>query len=149
MAIAESHGARVLHQPWGGDFSAPRNLGLDHARGEWILYIDADERVAPLDRAELEATLGSSPATALRVLLSPRVNATPYYEYRLWRNDPRVRFDGVMHEQVVDAIHAAAGEDGRPIADWPGLRLEHVGYEGDQTRKHERNLPAARGPTGA
>jgi glycosyltransferase involved in cell wall biosynthesis len=141
VAIAESHGARVLHQAWAGDFSAPRNLGLDHARGEWILYIDADERVAPVARAELEATLASAPATALRVLLSPRVNATPYFEYRLWRNDPRVRFDGVMHEQVVDAIHAAAREDGRPIADWPGLRLDHVGYEGDQTHKHQRNRP--------
>jgi glycosyltransferase involved in cell wall biosynthesis len=141
VAIAESNGALVLHQPWSGDFSAPRNVGLAHARGEWILYIDADERLAPLDRDDLQRTLASSPATALRVLLSPKTHATPYFEYRLWRSDPRIRFAGLMHEQVVDAIHAAAREDGRPIADWPGLRLEHVGYDGDQAHKHERNLP--------
>jgi glycosyltransferase involved in cell wall biosynthesis len=141
VAIAESHGARVLHQPWAGDFSAARNLGLCHARGEWILYIDADERVGGLDRDELERALGSTAAIALRVLLSPKLHATPYFEYRLWRNDPRIRFSGVMHEQVVDAIHAAADEDARAVSDWPGLRLTHVGYEGDQTHKHRRNLP--------
>lgn len=141
LSIARAHGALVLHQPWTGDFSAPRNLGLDHARGAWILYIDADERLAPLDRTDLQARLATSPAMAMRVLLRPTVHATPYYEYRLWRNDPRIRFAGMMHEQVVGAIHAAAGEDARPVEDWPGLLLEHIGYEGDQTHKHARNLP--------
>jgi glycosyltransferase involved in cell wall biosynthesis/tetratricopeptide (TPR) repeat protein len=140
VSIARAHGARVLHQTWAGDFSAPRNLGLDRARGAWVLYIDADERVAALDRRELKSHLARSPAAAMRVLLRPKVHATPYYEYRLWRNDPRVRFTGVMHEQVVSAIHAAAAEDGRPVELWPGLLLEHVGYEGDQRHKHLRNL---------
>ena len=141
VAIAEQHGARVLHRPWDGDFAAPRNLGLEHTRGEWVLYIDADERLAPLERAELQRALGGSAAAALRVLLAPRPHATPYFEYRLWRNDPRIRFAGAIHEQVVDAIHAAAREDARAVDDWPGLRLDHVGYEGDQSRKHRRNLP--------
>jgi glycosyltransferase involved in cell wall biosynthesis/tetratricopeptide (TPR) repeat protein len=141
VAIAREHGARVLHRPWEDDFAASRNHGLDHIRGDWVLYIDADERVAPIDRSELERRLSSSPATAMRILLRPTVHATPYYEYRLWRNDPRIRFTGVMHEQVVDAIHAAARQDARNVDDWPGLLLEHIGYEGDQTRKHTRNLP--------
>jgi glycosyltransferase involved in cell wall biosynthesis len=141
VQIARDHGAVVLHHPWTGDFASPRNHGLDHARGDWILYIDADERVAPVARSQLENQLATSPALALRILLRPTVHATPYYEYRLWRNDPRIRFAGVMHEQVVDAIHAAAEQDARRVMDWSGLLLEHVGYEGDQTRKHKRNLP--------
>jgi tetratricopeptide (TPR) repeat protein len=141
VEIARAHGAEVLHRPWDADFSAPRNLGLDHADGEWILYLDADERVRPLARERLEARLVDSEAIGLRVLLRPFIHSTPYFEYRLWRNDPRIRFTGVMHERVVDAIHLAGAADGRPVEDWPELELDHVGYEGDQTAKHARNLP--------
>ena len=47
MAIAREAGATVLERPWDDDFSAPRNLAARHARGEWILMLDADERLAP------------------------------------------------------------------------------------------------------
>ncbi len=141
VAIARAHGARVFSHPWNGGFAEPRNVGLDEARGEWILYLDADERVRPIARERLAARLRDAPESALRILLRPVVHSTPYFEYRLWRNDPRVRFQGVMHERVVDAIHAVAAADGSPIGDWAELSLDHVGYEGDQTAKHRRNLP--------
>ena len=92
VAIAEAHGAPVLHRPWDGDFSAPRNAALDAARGRWILYIDADERLRPVERSAVEALLGSTNRLAFRLRLHPRVGWTPYLEYRLWRNDPRIRF---------------------------------------------------------
>ena len=77
------------------------------------------------------------------MLLRPWVGATPYREYRLWRNDPRIRFEGAIHEKVVPAIHAVAEADNRPIG-LCDLLLNHIGYEGDQTRKHRRNLPLLR-----
>lgn len=141
IQIARAHGAEVIVEPWRDDFSAARNAGLEQARGEWILYLDADERVRPIAPDRLRGRLRGAPEAALRILLRPFAHATPYFEYRLWRNDPRVRFHGVMHERVLDAIHAVAAQDGRPIGDWDELALDHVGYEGDQTRKHRRNLP--------
>lgn len=43
VRVAQEHGARVLHFDWCGDFSAAKNFALDHAGGDWILFLDADE----------------------------------------------------------------------------------------------------------
>lgn len=139
-AIARRYGAVVVEQPWQGDFSRARNAGLDLARGRWILYIDADERLRPVARSDVAARLESADEIAFRLLLRPYVGYTPYREYRMWRNDPRIRFEGMMHEKVIPAIHAAGEADGRPVG-LLDLEIDHVGYEGDQTRKHRRNLP--------
>ena len=141
--IAARHGARVIHHAWRDDFAEVRNVALDAAQGDWILYIDADERLAPVDRRTVEQLLRGADAVAFRVLLRPQVRSTPYFEYRIWRSDPRIRFHGQIHEKVTPAISAVAAADGRPIDDCR-LLLTHVGYEGDQTHKHRRNLPLLR-----
>jgi len=141
--IAAAYGARVFRYPWQHDFGAARNASLDCCRTEWILYIDADERLAPCTRADVENVLAGATEVAFRLLLRPVIGATPYREYRLWRNDARIRFRGAIHENVVPAIHAVSAMDRRPIGTCD-LLLEHVGYEGDQTHKHLRNLPLLR-----
>ena len=45
LAIAQSFGAKVFSCPWEDNFSIPRNVSLEHAQGEWILMIDADEQL--------------------------------------------------------------------------------------------------------
>src|SRR5512141_1205846 len=45
IEVAESFGARILNEEWKGDFSAPRNTGIDAATGDWILVLDADEEL--------------------------------------------------------------------------------------------------------
>lgn len=50
-AICDAYAARdprirVFHKPNGGVSSA-RNLGLDHARGEWIAFVDSDDKLFP------------------------------------------------------------------------------------------------------
>jgi tetratricopeptide (TPR) repeat protein len=141
--IADRYGARVINHAWRGDFAMARNVGLDAARGKWILYIDADERLGRTDRKSIERLLSRADEVAFRVLLAPDLRSTPYLEYRLWRHDPRIRFEGRIHEKVTPSISAVAQADARPITDC-GLLLTHVGYEGSQTHKHERNLPLLR-----
>jgi glycosyltransferase involved in cell wall biosynthesis len=141
MAIARAAGARVVEQAWADDFSAARNRALDEARGEWILYIDADERLAAADPTAVAALLHGAEEVAFRIPLRPFENWTQYREFRVWRNDDRIRFVNLIHEAVVPSIVAVGEADGRSIGDTDVLMLEHVGYEGDQTRKHLRNLP--------
>jgi len=44
---------KILHRALGEDFSKQRNYALSYARNEWILFIDADERVTPELRKEI------------------------------------------------------------------------------------------------
>lgn len=143
VEISEAYGALVFHHPWQNDFSDARNVSLDKANGRWILYIDADERADGMTRERLELDLANPDYAAYRVWLQPRVNSTAYREYRLWRNDARIRFDGIIHERVVPAIHEVAARDGQSIG-LSELMLRHIGYEGDQTAKNLRNLPLLR-----
>lgn len=43
--IAKDFGAKVYKRSLDDDFAAQRNFGLEKASGEWVLFIDADERV--------------------------------------------------------------------------------------------------------
>lgn len=141
--IAESFGARVFDFPWCDDFAAARNESLRHSRGEWILYIDADERVRNTDRKALEKCLTDYKKVAFTVRFRPYLGFTTYREYRLFRNDPRIRFNGYIHETIVPSLHAVSAEDSITIGHCD-LTIEHEGYEGNQDHKHKRNLPLLR-----
>jgi glycosyltransferase involved in cell wall biosynthesis len=46
VEIAKKKGAKVFSRLMNNDFSEQRNYGLEKAKGEWILFIDADERIS-------------------------------------------------------------------------------------------------------
>jgi len=138
--IAEKFGARVFEYPWHQNFSAARNEALKHSRGEWILYIDADERLKPINRSKVVQTLSDQTKIAFRVLFHPVSGYSAYREYRLFRNDARIRFKGVIHETIVPAIQSVADEDRLEIGKCD-LTIQHTGYDGNQNHKHTRNLP--------
>jgi hypothetical protein len=145
--VAASFGAKVLHREWDGRFSPPRNLGLDHATGDWILYIDADEILRPVDAADFRSTLRRATdagVVAMQVLFFPKIGATPYFEWRLWRHAPDIRFEGVMHEGITTALARALAKPGARAGRTAVCTLEHHGYEGDQRAKNLRNLPLLR-----
>jgi glycosyltransferase involved in cell wall biosynthesis len=58
VEIARSLGARVIEKDWPGHIEQ-KNFALAEARGEWVLSIDADERVTPALREEIERALAS------------------------------------------------------------------------------------------
>jgi hypothetical protein len=60
LEIARGAGARVIENPWPG-FAAQRNVALDAASGDWVLELDADERVSPQLRVSIEGLLAMPP----------------------------------------------------------------------------------------
>lgn len=56
--ICRAHGAWVVREPWRG-YPAQRNRALHLCRGEWVLFVDADERVTPELRAEIQEQMSA------------------------------------------------------------------------------------------
>ncbi len=68
VEIARNRGARVMHQDF-DDFASQRNYGLREGNlwHDWVLHLDADERVTPALREELQATAHQKDKKAYRV----------------------------------------------------------------------------------
>jgi len=58
--IARSAGARVHDRPF-RDYASQKQAAVDLAAGEWVLSIDADERLSPALREEILSTLRRPP----------------------------------------------------------------------------------------
>ena len=58
--IARKYGAKVVAHPSNGDHDTQRNIGIDNASSDWILQMDADERVTPDLRRDIETILKAS-----------------------------------------------------------------------------------------
>jgi len=105
--IAKNVGAKIISVPSGTDYSTARNLGLAAAKGNWILYIDADERVSPQLKREIISAARNNPGeTSYKV---PRKNIMlgmwlkhggfwPDYAHRLFSKDALIKWTGKLHE---------------------------------------------------
>ena len=102
VAIAEAKGARVIHHPWRDDFSDARNVSLEHATGDWVFIIDADERINSEDIGILQNELKQPGILNYRLPIRNH-GAKEYghgYVPRLYRNAPGLCYIGRIHEQI-------------------------------------------------
>ncbi|HEV2062888.1 MAG TPA: glycosyltransferase family 2 protein, partial [Solirubrobacteraceae bacterium] len=149
VEIAESYGARVLHHEWTGDFAAARNVSLEAATGDWILYLDADEVLVDGDGERLRALCGHTWREAYYLVETNYVgdeednHATAFNALRLFRNRPEYRFEGRIHEQWAKNLPGFLPER-LAVSD---VRIEHYGYLGavrDAKEKSRRNIELLR-----
>ena len=141
--IAHAHGARVYAFAWCDDFAAARNESLAKARGDWILWLDADDRIPPTSHAKLASLvqrLASDKTAYLMTVVSVGPDGRPVQQasqVRLFRRDPAIRWDYRAHEQILPALHRA-GDTLRET----DIVIGHVGYmrAEDVDKKLARNL---------
>jgi len=57
VAIARKLGAIIYQRSLDNNFAAQRNFGLEKAKEDWVLFVDADERVSPWLAKEIRETL--------------------------------------------------------------------------------------------
>jgi len=145
VTIAKRFGARVLQLPWENDFAKARNETLNRAAGSWILVLDADEEADGWPPDEVAKLLENADAGGYFVQLINYLGDNPGQEYvtdsvcRLFRNDPRIRFRGKIHEEAAQSILELPGAG----LSFSSLRIKHYGYlqaEIARKDKNRRNL---------
>ena len=109
--IAQKHGARVVHKDWLG-FGRQKQFAVEQARHDWVLCLDADERVSPELRASIERALAAPAAPVYRM---PRCNrflgrwlrhgeGYPDWSPRLFDRRKSRWSDDPVHEKVLYAV---------------------------------------------
>ena len=144
IEIAQQYGAEVHHFEWCDDFSAARNAALEHATGDWILVLDADEELPAASHEPLLRELRKPDVVAWRlpIIDAGREDEGRTYVPRLFRNAPGLFFAGRVHEHVFASVEARRQEWGLDNR-LGSATLVHHGYTKELTRdrnKVERNL---------
>ena len=100
VEIAEGFGATVLHHEWDGDFAAARNVGLDAATSDWLMYLDADEVLVEGEGERLRELLGHTWREGIFLVETNHVGeledgvGVQHNALRLFKNRPEYRFTG-------------------------------------------------------
>lgn len=109
LNIARKYNANIFNFEWINDFSAARNYALSKTSCEWILYLDADERLSPESYEEIEKIKNNDIKAGYfcSVISFDEHNSKPnLIRYnRLFRNSSDIYFEGKIHEQIVHSLN--------------------------------------------
>ena len=155
--LAELFGAQVVERPWDGDYAAARNAGLTEAHGDWILSLDADEVISPLDYALFNSTVAEAAGNLVAFTVTTRNYTSrldpenwqanrgeypneetgrgwmPSDKVRLFPRLPRIRFENPIHEMVEPSLKRC----GIPCREL-GVVVHHYGYLDEQRQQRKK-----------
>lgn len=144
--IATIFGAKIVDQKWNNDFSEARNVSIEHATGDWLMFLDADEELVEEDK-ELLLSLKDDPVNeGFNFVISSFIGSSAGQEtlsniaIRMWKNRPQHRFDGTLHEQILNNVLNTG-----PVKT-VSVRVNHYGYLQQiviDKQKSKRNLEIA------
>ena len=139
-SIARDHGANIIRHKWQEDFSAARNESLRHACGDWILFLDADERIDPDSTPIIEEIIKNNDVEGFRFefinYIEDGSKTIKSSLLRLFRNNG-YHFSGKIHEQIEHEISK------KGIIKQVSVVVHHLGYLSKvqaNKKKASRNL---------
>jgi len=125
--LAEIFGAKFFDFKWNDDFSEARNYSISHAKGDWILVIDADEVISKLDYNQIRVLLKDKTKAYQIVTRNYTYDRSilgfiendgfypeekgfgwfPTLKVRLFPKSDLIMFEGNVHEMVEESIKKA------------------------------------------
>ena len=142
--IADRYGAESfsVKSPLEIGFGAARNLTLERARGDWVLWIDDDEVFEWPERLDKYLRPNCYDAYAVKqhhYAVEPEGLIKTDFPCRIFRNGAGFRFFGFVHEHPELEINQGAGQ----VLLLPDVAICHNGYETEEIRRtrFRRNLP--------
>ncbi len=143
IEIAAKYNAKIFHYDWVNNFSDARNFALKKSSGDWILYLDADERLNEGSREKIRELLSKAKSkTAYSCIVNSideAGNRPSKMNYvRLFPKKPGIKFEGAAHEQIIISLL----KNGFEIIK-TDIEIIHLGYnisKEEIKKKAERNL---------
>src|SRR5262249_43027776 len=122
------------------DFAAARNAALAHATGDYVFWLDADDRVEPGQRPRLRALFeglspGDDAAYVVRCDCDPDEagrGRTVVDHIRLFPRRAGIGWEYRVHEQILPSLRRA----GVPVR-WTDAVVRHVGYADTRLRRRK------------
>lgn len=142
VEIAKEYDAKVFTFDWVDDFAAARNFALSKSTGDWILYLDADERLCKGSTDNIKEITKTSKKEGYRCIVNclDEIGGKPkLMRYtRLFYNNGKIQFKGTVHEQIDESLL----QQGYRIVD-SNIEIIHIGYNISKEslqQKASRNL---------
>lgn len=127
-----------LHE-WDDSFAEARNVGLEKATGDYILWLDADDRIDNVFIKQLKTHLYANKDTAVwvRLVNKKETGDIVSYQLRVIPNLPSIRFEGRVHEQLAFSVE----RENIPYS-YTNITVVHLGYMDESLLKDKmkRNM---------
>lgn len=125
VTIAKEFKAKVHHHTWNDSFSEARNHCLNHASGDWILQIDADEELEQADIPKLRLAISDNRYNGIIIVIQSIIKdgLHTFYHPRIFRRGKGFYKD-IIHEQTIIEGERLPTE----------IRLYHHGYNLDEKK---------------
>lgn len=139
VKIAQSYNAEIYNFTWCDDFSKARNESIKYAKTDWILWMDADERLQPESSKEIKKILKPENKP---IIYRVQINSKTYdggirlsSAHRLFINKKGIHFTGKIHEQVSVSAAKLGGEERES-----SIIIDHLGYDLPKDEQIKKNL---------
>lgn len=143
IEIAEQLGAKVFQIPWENDFAKAKNFAIEKAKGDWIIFLDADEYFTKESIGRIRGLIKETERRKKDCILCELLNedngkiTSSFKTNRIFKNDSRIRYKGKIHERLCK-------ENGSmQMVDFlDQIRILHDGYSKEvikEKNKSERN----------
>jgi glycosyltransferase involved in cell wall biosynthesis len=131
--IARELGAKIFYYQWNHDFAAARNYALKQAKGDWIIFLDADEYIVagkiPNVRPFIEQAHANPVIESVICLMENTSGLDGTLRgcnptVRIFRNSREIRYEGKVHEAIYKK-----GKPTKAVMDSEqAIVIRHTGY---------------------
>lgn len=135
VELARCYTDKVFLTDWPG-YGIQKQRALEHATGDWILNLDADESISEALQAEIKAAIASNKADAYRLPIQMvfynqplKYSASPKRHMRLFKRANAVFSTDIVHEKIILPPEARIAKLKNAIRHHSFQDLSHVLYK--------------------
>jgi glycosyltransferase involved in cell wall biosynthesis len=146
VEIAKEYGAKIYQYEWQNDFSAAKNYALGKAKGDWIIFLDADEYFPDTSIEQVKTYMKNMDKNRKCDAICVRIvnidqdkenqEISSFTNVRIFRNKPNLKYKNAVHEELLNSQGLV-----NMFMMMENIEVYHTGYSSNIVeQKLQRNL---------